>query len=145
VLSELAGLTPVGKLAQTWAVVVGVVLLLPPHRGCRRSTIPAPVGDELQHLGGHQQPLRGGLLLQDRRDISDQDPLEPRAQSVLHPGQVLGPAVGRYEDLLVCVVQGVERMEELLLSALAVVQELDVADQQHVDVPESLWNVAVVS
>ncbi len=43
-------------------------------------------------------------------------------------------AVGGDDDLLVRVVQGVEGVEELLLRPLAVLQELDVVDQQDVDV-----------
>ena len=39
------------------------------------------------------------------------------------------------DDLLVRAVQRVERVEELLLQALAVLQELDVVDEQDVDLP----------
>ena len=46
----------------------------------------------------------------------------------------LGGAVGGQHDLLVGVVEGVERVEELLLGLGLALQELDVVDQQHVDV-----------
>ena len=41
--------------------------------------------------------------------------------------------VGADDDLLVRVVQRVERVEELLLRALGALQELDVVDEQQVD------------
>ena len=99
-------------------------------------------GDELEHVRRREQPLLRGLLLQDRDpglqvgrlDVGEQAPLEPGPQPVLQRGQLLGRAVGGDDDLLVRVVQRVEGVEELLLRALAVLQELDVVDQQDVDV-----------
>ncbi len=98
--------------------------------------------DELEHVGGREQPFLGGLLLQDRDaglqvgrlDVGQQSPLEPGTQPVLEGGQLPGRAVGGDDDLLVRVVQRVEGVEELLLGPLAVLQELDVVDQQDVDV-----------
>ncbi len=48
--------------------------------------------------------------------------------------ELLGRTVAGDDDLLVRVVQRVERVEELFLRLLLVLQELDVVDQQHVDV-----------
>ena len=99
-------------------------------------------GDELQHLRRRGEPLRRGLLAQDRDpglqvgrlDVGDQAPLEPVAQPVLQRLEPLGRPVGGEHDLLVGVVQRVEGVEELLLRLLLALQELDVVDQQHVDV-----------
>ena len=54
-----------------------------------------------------------------------------RSSSVV---ELLGRPVGGDDDLLAGVVQRVEGVEELLLRALLVLQELDVVDQQDVDV-----------
>ena len=43
-----------------------------------------------------------------------------------------GDAVGGEHDLAARLVQGVERVEELLLEALLALDELDVVDEQHV-------------
>ena len=99
-------------------------------------------GDELQRLGRDLDLVALGLVAQDgqaglqvgRLDVGDQAPLEPAAQPFLERGDGVGHAVGRDDDLLVRPVQGVERVEELLLEPLAVLQELDVVDQQDVDV-----------
>jgi hypothetical protein len=56
------------------------------------------------------------------RDVGQEAPLEPGSQAVLQRGEVLGLDGRRDDDLLVRVVQRVEGMEELLLRALAVLQ-----------------------
>ena len=92
------------------------------------------------------EPLGGGLLAQDRDpglelgrlDVGDQAPLEPVAQPVFEGDQLLGRPVAGDHDLLVGVVQRVERVEELFLGLLFVLQELDVVDQQDVDVAVAL-------
>ena len=99
-------------------------------------------GDELQHVGRRREPVHRGLLPEDRDaglevgrlDVGDQAPLEPVAEPVLEGLEPLGRAVGGEHDLLVGVVEGVERVEELLLGLGLALQELDVVDQQHVDV-----------
>ena len=101
-----------------------------------------PAGDVLQYLGRRVQALLDGLAAQDRDaglqlgrlDVGQQPPLEPAAQPVLQRDQPLGGTVAGDDDLLAGVVQGVEGVEELLLRAFLVLQELDVVDQQHVDV-----------
>ena len=59
-------------------------------------------------------------------------PLEPAAQPVLQGRDLLRRPVGRDDDLLVGVVEGVEGVEELLLRPLLALQELDVVDEQDV-------------
>ena len=77
---------------------------------------------------------RDARLQVGRADVGDQSPLESAAQPVLQRRQLLGWPVGGDDDLLRASVQLVERVEELLLRALLVLQELDVVDQQDVDV-----------
>ena len=99
-------------------------------------------GDELERLGRHLDLVALGLVAQDgqaglqvgRLDVGDQAPLEAAPQALLERRDGVGHAVGGDDDLLVGAVQRVERVEELLLEALAVLQELDVVDQQDVDV-----------
>ena len=62
----------------------------------------------------------------------DQAPLEARDQALLQVLDLAGRPVAGQHDLLVRLVQGVERVEELLLDALLAGQELDVVDQQHI-------------
>ena len=47
----------------------------------------------------------------------------------------LGRPVGREDDLLAVLVDGIERVEELFLRPFLVGDELDVVDQQQVDAP----------
>jgi hypothetical protein len=99
-------------------------------------------GDELEHVRRSGQPVLRGLLAQDgdaglevgRLDVGLQAPLEAGAQPVLQGRQLLGRPVRADHDLLVGVVQRVEGVEELLLGAFLVLQELDVVDEQDVDV-----------
>ena len=58
--------------------------------------------------------------------------------AVLEAGEVLRRHVARDHDLLVVVVQRVERVEERLLRLGLALQELDVVDQQDVDVAVAL-------
>ncbi len=53
---------------------------------------------------------------------------------VFERGDRIGQAVGREHDLPVGPVQGVERVEELLLQTFLAFHELDVVDEEHVDV-----------
>ena len=73
--------------------------------------------------------LVAGLL-----DLRDQAPLEARHQALLERGDLLGRAVGGQDDLLSGVVERVEGVEELLLRALLVGQDVDVVHHQHVHV-----------
>ena len=67
-------------------------------------------------------------------DIGDESPLKAVAQPVLEGLEALGRPVRGEHDLLVGVVEGVERVEELLLRLGLPLQELDVVDQEDVDV-----------
>ena len=99
-------------------------------------------GDELQGLLGHLHILALGLVAQDRQagldvgwlDVGDQPPPEAPDQPFLQRRDGVGDAVARDHDLLVGAVEGVERVEELLLEAFSLLEELDVVDQQDVDV-----------
>ena len=89
---------------------------------------------------GHVGGLPLGLLAEDgeaglevgRLDVGDQPPLEPGAEPVLERGDVVGRPVGGEHDLAAGLVEGVERVEQLLLEALLALDELDVVDEQHV-------------
>ena len=65
-------------------------------------------------------------------DLGDEAPGEAAAQPILDARQLRRELVGREHDLLVRLVERVERVEELVLRAVLVRQELDVVDEQHV-------------
>ena len=67
-------------------------------------------------------------------DLGDEAPGEAAAQPILDARQLGRQLVAGEDDLLVGVVEGVEGVEELVLRAVLVGQELDVVDQQHVGV-----------
>ncbi len=67
-----------------------------------------------------------------RLDVGNQAPFEARAQPVFQGGHGLGRAVTGQHYLSARFVQGVERMEQLLLRAGLAGQELHIVDQQHV-------------
>ena len=98
-------------------------------------------GDEHGHVVGDLGLLGGRLLADDRDlhlevrrlDVGDQAPLEPRAQPLLERRDLLGQGVGGHDDLLLRVVQRVERVEELLLGRVLAGDELDVVHQEHVE------------
>ena len=110
-------------------------------------------GDELEHVGRHREAVVGGLLAQDRdarlqlgrRDVGREAPLEPVAEPFLERLEVLRRTVRGHDDLLVLVVQGVERMEELFLRRLLALDELDVVDQEDVDLAVLALEVARAS
>ena len=65
-------------------------------------------------------------------DVRDQPPLEARREPLLERGDLLRRPVARDDDLLVRVVQRVERVEELLLRALLAGEKMDVVDEENV-------------
>ena len=97
--------------------------------------------DELDDV----RPDRGGLVLRLRAqdgdpglqvrggEIGDQPPLEATPQALLEGHDLLWGPVARQDDLLAVLVDRVERVEELLLRALLVRDELDIVDQKDVD------------
>ena len=76
-----------------------------------------------------------------RLDVGDQAPLEPRSQPLFERGNLVRRAVAADDDLLLRVVERVERVEELGLRAFLAGEELDVVDQQHVDAAIALAEV----
>ena len=98
-------------------------------------------GDELDHVGRDRDRALFRLGPQDRdprlevgrREIGDQAPFEPAAQSLLEGDDLLRRPVARQDDLLAVLVDRVERVEELLLRPLLVGDELDVVDEEEVD------------
>ena len=86
-----------------------------------------------------------GLELQDRDPglevgrlhVDAQPPPEPADQAFLQPGELVRGPVGGDHDLLAGAVQVVERVEELGLGLLALGEELDVVDEQHVDLADT--------
>ena len=90
---------------------------------------------------GSVDRLDGGLLAQDRDahlelgrlDVGEQAPREARAQAIGDVADLVRLAVGGQHDLLVVLVQRVERVEELVLRAFLAGEELHVVDEQHVD------------
>ena len=67
-----------------------------------------------------------------RLDVDGQTRLETRAKAVFEGSQRSRRTVRRDDDLLAGLVEGIERMEELLLRLLFVLQELDVVYEKHV-------------
>ena len=98
------------------------------------------VGDELGHVLGQIEVEKLRLALDDghagleirRLDVGGQAPLEAGAQTLFQALDLLGRAVGRDDDLLVGIVEGVEGVEELFLGGLLARDELDVVHQQQV-------------
>src|SRR5262249_58988783 len=67
-----------------------------------------------------------------RLDVSDQPPLEPRAEPFLERGDLARGAVRRHDDLAAALVERVKGVEELLLDPFLVLEELNVVDEQQV-------------
>src|SRR5690606_5934293 len=99
-------------------------------------------GDVLDDVLGDVDALARRLLAEDRDarlevgrlHVGDETPLEARAHAILEAREQAGRHVARDHDLLVVVVQRVERVEERLLRLGLALQELDVVDQQNVEV-----------
>ncbi len=72
-----------------------------------------------------------------RFDVGHKPGGEALPQTVLERLQVVRGPVGGEHDLAAAVVQGVERVEELLLGPRLALEELHVVQQQHVDVAEA--------
>src|SRR5690606_5352196 len=97
--------------------------------------------DVLEDVVRGREPFAGSLLAEDRDaglevrrlDVRDEAPLEPGPQAVLEAVELLRRDVRGDDDLLVRVVQGVERVEVLLHRLFLALQELDVVDEEDVD------------
>ncbi len=96
------------------------------------------------HLARQVEAVDLGLLFEDRDaglhvrrlQVRDQPPFEAVPESFLETRNVLRNGVRGEDDLSACLVEGVERVEELFLRTLAVREELDVVDDENVDLPE---------
>ena len=96
----------------------------------------------MRDVVGQRDGLGFGLFLENcdlrleigRLDVGDQAPLEARSQALLELRNLVRRAVAADDDLLLRVVQRVERVEELVLRAFLAGEELDVVDEQDVDV-----------
>jgi hypothetical protein len=92
-------------------------------------------------LVGTRRAIAGHPLVQDRDacldvgrlDVDEQAPLEAGAQAVGEIRDLPRRAVRAQHELPSAGVQGVERVEELLLDAFLAGQELDVVDQEDVE------------
>ena len=67
-------------------------------------------------------------------DVGHHAPLEPAHQPGLEARDLLGRPVGGQDDLLVGLVQRVERVEELLLGHFLAFEEMHVVHQEEIDV-----------
>src|SRR4029077_15852652 len=70
-------------------------------------------------------------------DVGHEPGLEALTQPVLERLQVVRRAIGGEHDLPTAVVEGVERVEELLLGLGLALEELHVVQEQHVDVTKA--------
>ena len=68
-------------------------------------------------------------------DVGDESRFKALAQAFLDRHELAWQAVAGEHELAACLVQGIERVEELLLGLRLAGEELDVVDQQHVSVP----------
>src|SRR4051812_38263749 len=88
---------------------------------------------EQSNVCGKRDPLLLALLLQDRNlgleirrlNVCDQSPLKSAAQTIFDLGKFFRRPVTRNHNLLHRLVQRVESMEELFLSAFLLRQELN--------------------
>ena len=102
------------------------------------------LGDEPQHVvrDGELEVVLLLLLPEDGdpvlqvglADVGHHAPLESAHQPGLEPRDLLGRPVGGQHDLLVALVQGVKRMEELLLRHFLAFEEMHVVHQEEVHV-----------
>ena len=84
--------------------------------------------------------LRLRLLAQDRDarlelgalDVGDEAPREARDEALFHPLELLRVLVARDDDLLVGLMERVERVEELFLRLRLRGEELDVVDEEQI-------------
>src|SRR5690606_12733246 len=66
-------------------------------------------------------------------DVRHHTHLETGDETILESGDLLRRTVAGHDDLLVRLVQSVERVEELFLGAVLSGEELDVVDEKDVD------------
>ena len=106
-------------------------------------------GDVDRDVVGQRHRFGFRLLLENRDfgleirrlNVGNQSPLEPRPQPLLERRNLVGRAVAAEHDLLLRIVERVERVEELGLRAFFAGEKLDVVDQQHVHRPIALAEI----
>ena len=100
------------------------------------------LGQETHHFIGQINTEGDSLVSQDgqsrleirRLHVGDQTPLEPGNQAVLEVLDFIGRPVAGHHDLLVSLLQGVERVEEFLLDAFLAGEKLDIINQEDIGV-----------
>ena len=100
-------------------------------------------------IAGKNDPFRLRLPLQNRDfrlevgglNVGDESPLESGAQPLLELLDLVRRTVAAEDDLLLRVVERVERMKELRLRSFLPGEELDVIDEQDVDAAVALAEV----
>ena len=97
----------------------------------------------LEHAGGSEvDVVQERALAEDRHargevrrpDVGDEAGLEALAQALLDGEELAGQAVAGEDELAPGLVEGVERVEELLLGLGLAGEELDVVDEENVGV-----------
>src|SRR5262245_15989637 len=102
-------------------------------------------GEENRHLLRQLDSFQLSFLSQDRDarldvgrlDVSHQAPFEAIAQPLFEVGNLLRKFIRGEHDLVMALVERVERVEEFFLRALATSQELHVVEDEHVDAAEA--------
>ena len=88
--------------------------------------------DVVQFLALSQN--RHARLIVRRLDVHGQAPLEAGAQTIFQGHEFSRRFIRRYNDMLFSAVQGIEGVEELLLSSVLSYYKLNIIDQKNVDV-----------
>ena len=96
--------------------------------------------DERAHIVRQLKAERNGLIFDNRHarliigrlNICDEAPLEPRFQTVFQPEHLIGRPVGGQDDLVVVLIEVIERMEKFLLRGFLAGNKLDIVDEEQV-------------
>ena len=103
--------------------------------------------DVIDDVFGHLESAQGSFLLQDGDarlvarllDPRDQTPVEATDEPLFQFRYFARRTVGRQDDLLVVLIQRIERVEKFFLRALTVAaEEVNVVDHQHVHCAEAV-------
>ena len=96
--------------------------------------------DERAHIVRQFKTERDGFIFDNRHarlivgrlNVRDQAPLEPRFQTVFQPEHLIGRPVGGQDDLVVVLIEVIERMEKFLLRGFLAGDKLDIVDEEQV-------------
>lgn len=72
-----------------------------------------------------------------RLDVYGQAGFEARDESSLETLQILGRYIGSNDNTLICLMQCIERMEELIQGGFLAAEELDIVNKQHINLSVS--------